>query len=438
MKSVAFKIRVLPICSLLLAACSARQAGEDVVGDVRITIEQAESGPWRVAYEFAQPQPEVDFGVDLGGYRAANWRIEGREASLIHRDHHDFIAPIGDRRRFKTVEILVEPATIDTYKNYDPFTPMGDGGVLFYTGHFMPFTKSGDRMQARLTIVAAAGAQVSAFGESGARIENWESPYQHPAFIYVGTTTPLESDALLTITDQTAPAWISDEVSTFAPAIGAALQSLLQRALPTKPNIFVAMGDLSEAGRLNYSGDALPGQYQMTLTGGAWRESSAQALAVLRQATAHEAAHLWQAATRPKSASVPDWIHEGGADALAAEAMLKAGYWTAEEAQSAENEARSRCSASLERLSLQRAENDERWDAVYACGHILNVAAAGEAGVSAFWREFVRRTAAEGYDEAAFLALAGELAGEETADEIRKLVRFNEARPDLAISRMLK
>ncbi len=116
------------------------------------------------------------------------------------------------------------------------------------------------------------------------------------------------------------------------------------------------MGDLGEEGRLSYSGDALPGQYQMTLAGGGWKEPSEQALGVLRLATAHEAAHLWQAAARPASDAVPDWIHEGGADALAAEAMVKAGYWTPEQAEENFTRVKADCARLLEMLSLQRAE----------------------------------------------------------------------------------
>ncbi len=423
--------------SLSLAGCSGEDADARIDGDVRVTIEQAANGPWRVTYEFARAEADVDLGPDIGGYRAANWKLDGKGALLLHRDRHDFITPVDGRRRIKAVSVVVDPAPIGLHKDYEPFIPMGDGGVLFYSGHFMPFESGGERMRAKLTVIASKGAYVSAFGETAERIENWESPYKHPAFIYVGPGTISESEALLTITDATAPKWLSDEISVFAPAIGKSLQGLLQRALPTKPNIFVAMGDLSEEGRLNYSGDALPGQYQMTLAGGAWKQASPQALSVLRRTTAHEAAHLWQAAARPKSDAVPDWIHEGGADALAAEAMLAAGYWTDDDATANLDEARLKCSASLEQLSLQRAEADENWDAVYACGQVLNVAAAGDAGVAAFWRVFVRRTAVDGYDEEAFLALALEMAGEDRVKAIRSLIRINDARPDLAISRML-
>lgn len=422
---------------MLIAGCSRADPAPAIDGDAHVVIEQRHDGPWRVTIDLKTPRATLDLGPSIEGYRERCWRIEGEGVRLVARAGRDFVEADPGRRKFRTVSFLVEPAPTELRKDYEPFVSMGDGAVLVYTGHFMPFRDDAARMDVKMTVIAEKGAEVSAFGESAPRFENWESPYRHPAFIYLGPATHAVGGASMSIADRTAPQWIREEVAAFAPAIAASFTEILQRALPSPPNIFVAMGDLSEDGRLSFSGDALPGQYQMTLAGGAWKESSPQALGVLRLATAHEAAHLWQAAARPKSDAVPDWIHEGGAEALAAEAMLAGGFWSNEEAEADFADARGECAASLERLSLQRAEAEARWDAVYACGRVLNAAAAGPKGVALFWREFVRRAAADGYDEAMFLALAEERAGKETAEAIRSLIRTNDARPDLAISRML-
>ncbi len=427
-----------PIFLLSAAACSVEENASRIDGDVLITIEQVADRPWRVDYEFAKRLAELDLGEDLAGFRAENWKVENQSALLVRRDGHDFLTPPAGKKSFDGVSLLVSPRSVDLRKDYEPFIAMGDGGVLFYTGHFIPLNKAGERMNARLTVIAADGRKASSFDVAGERLENWQSPYRHPAFVYVGKSAPIISEAMVTIADGAAPRWIKDEVAAFAPAIAAALRDMLQRSLLTKPNIFVAIGDLSEEGRLSYSGDALPGQYQMTLAGGAWKASSPEALSVLRRTTAHEAAHLWQAAARPKSDAVSDWIHEGGADALAAAAMRAGGYWTSAEVEADFARARSDCAGALKQASLQKVEAEERWDAVYACGRVLNVAAAGPEGVASFWREFIQRAAKDGYDEAAFLALAEERAGPETAAAMRDLIRINDSRPELTIERMLK
>ncbi|NWG92486.1 MAG: hypothetical protein HXY21_08265 [Parvularculaceae bacterium] len=427
------------IAVLALAACGkAGGPAAPIAGDVLVTIEQRNDDRWRVAYELAAPRAELDLGPDIDGYRGRHWAIASEGAALIRRDGRDVVVPAGGRRRIRSARFLVEPAASDRRKDYEPFIPMGDGGFIVYTGHFIPYKDASTRLDARLTIIADEGASVSAFDETKKRFENWKSPYGHPGFVYVGAAAPIETDALLTIADATAPAWVKAEVASFAPTIAGALQGLFARALPAKPNIFVAMGDQGGEGRLSYSGDALPGQYQMTLAGGAWAERTDEALGVLRLSTAHEAAHLWLAAARPRTDAVPDWIHEGGADALAAEALAAAGYWSAAEKAARFETAKAECARGLQQLSLARAESENRWEAVYACGHVISVAAAGEAGVAAFWREFVRRSGRDGYDEAMFLALAEERAGALTVNRIRDLVRINAARPDLSIARMLE
>jgi hypothetical protein len=421
----------------LIAGCgSGRSPASGHSGELRISIEQRLSGPWVVTYETGDPTSSLDLGRDIDGYRSRNWKILDENARLSSEDGADRIVSANGHYLPARVTVEVTPSAADYRKDYEPFISMGDGGVLLYTGHFIPLSEDEERLPAKLTIIPAVGGVVSAFGTASERFEDWESPYEHPAFIYVGKAGPENSGAMSAIIDATAPKWIAEEVADFAPTIAASLQALLERSLPATPNIFVAIGDLSEEGRLSYSGDALPGQYQMTLAGGVWREKSDQALAVLRRNTAHEAAHLWQAAARPKSDAVGSWIHEGGANALAAAALASAGYWSDEERQADFAAARAECEKSLSQLSLQKAEAEKRWDAVYACGQVINVAAAGEAGVAAFWREFVRRSARSGFDETDFIALAEEQAGPKVAQAIRDLVRINDARPDLVIDRM--
>lgn len=408
-----------------------------VVGEVRVTIEAPDEGPWRVRYELKTPRAELDLGEDVEGFRARRWTMETKGAQLVRRGQRDVVTPANGDRTLRALSFLVEPARSDLRKDYEPFMPMGDGGVLFYTGHFIPFADATRRLDARLTIIAGEGRAVSAFDRTAPRFDDWESPLKHPAFVYIGRATPVRAEAMTTITDSAAPDWIRDEVADFAPAIAAALQDILARALPMTPNIFVAVGDLSPPGKLSYSGDALPGQYQMTLAGGGWKEKSDQALNILRLSTAHETAHLWQAATRPISDAAPSWIHEGGADALAAEAMVAAGYWTKADVAANFEKAKEVCVRRLEGLSLTRAETEGRWDAVYACGHVLTVAAAGEAGVGAFWRAFVAKTAQDGYDEASFMALAAENAGPDALKAMGDLIRINEAHPEATIARAL-
>lgn len=394
---------------------------------MRIRLEQADPLRWVVAYEFSPAVDAVDLGPSLDGYRARHWRIRGDGARLAVRDGRDVILPVGSGK-IAALSAAVDAAESHPAKDYRPFTPIA-GGVVVYTGHFLPFV-GGARADAALTIAPADGAQASAFGETRAQFSNWRSPHRHPAFVYVGTSAPIDSGGIRLLADDGTPAWIGEELMRIAPRIAAALDGI------GDAEIFLAIGDLSAEGRYGYDGDALPGQIVLRLSGAGWRAASPDARDVFRRATAHEMAHLRQAA-RPENDAVPSWIHEGLAEALASLAMRRAGFWTPAEQQRRFEDARSTCAQSLQRLSLARAEAEARWDAVYACGHVIAVAAAGGAGVESFFRAFEQRAAAGGYDAALFLALAEERAGAETAAAIRDLIAIHNARPDRAIERML-
>lgn len=424
-------IAALIAIALALAGCG-RTGAPAAPDEARVTIEAGTQ--WRLRMDLSTPVSALDLGPNLEGYRAEYWSAENAFV-LSQEDGRDMLRR-RDGRTFRQAVLSIVPAPIDLRKEYEPVIPMGDGGVLIYTGHFIPFADNDQRMDAVLTIKPGPGAKVSAFGETASEFVDWRSPFRHPAFVYIGSRAP-SAGPVVAIVDATAPEWIASEVGELAPRLGAAFEKLLDRRLPVKPDIFVAIGDLSEPGRLSFSGDALPGQYQMTLAGGAFREPMEEARAVIRRQTAHEAAHLWQTAARPRSDAVPAWIHEGAADALAAEALRESGYWTDTDVAADLAVARATCIRALGGRSLSAAEAAQDWDAVYHCGRILNIAAAGPQGAAAFWREFVRRTAATGYDLDDFIALARESGGEGAAAAILDIVRISDARSAAAVDRAL-
>jgi hypothetical protein len=419
--------------SLFLAAACAGEPPRDLPGDARVTLEAG--AVWRATFETKAKTKALDLGPSLEDYRPRHWTPE-KGFEIAQANGRDLLRR-ANAEQFDRAVVDVVPAPANLPKDYEPFILMGDGGAIVYTGAFIPYTNE-ERMETTLTVKAGEGAKVAAFGEAGPEFVDWVSPFRNPAFLYVGPNVAAATPGpVRIIVDATAPDWIKGEVADMAPRLGAAFETLFARALPVTPDIFVAIGNLSEPGRLSYSGDALPGQYQMTLEGGFFAEDSAQARGVIRRQTAHEAAHLWQTATRPRSDAVPAWIHEGAAEALAAEAMVEAGYWSAADAAEELEAARGACIASLAGRSLLAAEAAADWNSVYQCGRILNEAAAGEAGVAAFWRDFIARTATTGYDQQAFIALARERAGPATEKAMLDLLRINNAQTEAVIDRIL-
>ena len=366
----------------------------------------------------------------IGAVKGSDVKI----ASLEGRDY--FIAGDGDSK-FSSAEFEVTPGALGVAKEYQAFTPMGDDAWLIYTGHFIPWV-DGQRMEASFKFRPADGQRVSAFGNSAQELNAWKSPFDHPAFVYFGASAPADANTYAAVVDQRAPIWIKTELASFTPKLLEALEAAFARQLSVQPNIFLSYPGGGTPGQLKYSGDALPGQSQMTLIGEGWTYETAIGRRLLRYATAHEAVHLWQANARPATVDAPDWIHEGAADAIAREILVSMALWDEKKAAAALTKAKHECAAAIRGASVDAAIRGGVFRASYACGHVLNVAAAGEAGVIAFWREFEAAAAENGYDKTLFLKTAADVSGQEQARRIERFLVTKNAHPDQAIDALLE
>lgn len=424
------------LLSCLAAAC-APDAGS-VAQSVDIALAHDQEDSWRLEYALAQPVGRLDLGPSLNGFRSKDWRLETPDLNMISENGRDFVIADGGAMSFRAAAFEIHPHSNGFAKQYEPIAPFADGGAVIYTGHFWPWRDEGERLPAKFDFIPRDGERFFGFGEETARVSGWSSPFDHPAFVYIGPQPPVALGAASAIIDPAAPEWIAAALKAQTPRLLAELSRAFGRDLASPPEIFLMVDEADAPGRLRYSGDALPGQVMIVLSGGAWAEAMPEARLVLLTATAHEAAHLWQMAARPRDESVPAWIHEGGADAIAAETL--AGLGLAAEGGLAA--ARDDCRATLAGRSLAAAEAAGDWPASYACGRVLaEIAARAAAGgdVAAFWREFIDRAgAAGGYDEALFYSLIEEGAGRDLAASVRRFPRTAFAAPDKELVRLLE
>ncbi|MHA7872979.1 MAG: hypothetical protein ACX939_11570, partial [Hyphococcus sp.] len=319
--------------------------------------------------------------------------------------------------------------------------PHGAEGALVYTGHFWPLRKNGGRRPVRFYFHALDDNRVSVFGERSKSLTEWQSPYNHPAFVYFGPVEPLETSTMIAVVDPRTPDWAVAELQDLLPKALSSLEEEFGFGLSTKLNIFLSTNVNGEKGRLKYGGDALPGQIQVTLTGASWEKKTAQTLDILRSATVHELTHLWQVGARPRTSAVAPWIHEGAADAMAADIMMSLGYWPPQLAAARLRRSRETCERGLEFGSLAGAHARKDYRTAYACGHVIASAVAKAEGRStaSFWREFVETAARNnGYTEETFF----ELVRERTSDAgfaraLRHFERTPLAEPDKEIDQLL-
>ena len=436
---------ILPFVLLaMIVLCNATAARANVVApdDAHIEIAQLRNGNWRVAYNLSRSVKYLDLGPTLSGFRQADWSVEGDSVKLVVRDGRDFLVSSKEGKRFDTVAVRIKSRKHGLAKHYEPIQTLGPSGAVVYTGHFWPWGMRGGRIKASFFFNPAPGANVSVFGEKGRRLNQWKSIFNHPAFVYFGPVNPAERAGADFIVDPQAPEWISEEFDRFAPEAFDYLENVFRSKLSTKPNIFLAFEPGGPYGLLRFSGDALPGQFQLSLYGGGWETRSPLGVELIQRAIAHESVHLWQTAIHPLDGEVPGWIHEGAADAIASELMTSLGMWTDFEAEDAFYKAQRECAVLLKDGSLATAERRGSIRAIYACGHVLVRAASqahnGAGSASAFWRAFARRAAKRGgYDAEMFFELVEDSGGSALASAMRRFERTPFARPDREIRALM-
>lgn len=418
----------LLLCLIAAVACGRKESGSP---EARIAFAEQADGSLTVTFNLAQSVRRLDLGPSVNGFRRAHWRVATADLSIMSEGGRDYL--IGSGARFQTAKIAIDPYRNGFSKNYEPLTGLSSGFII-YTGHFQPWRHENARLSAAYDVFPLDGHRAAALGAAGAPLKNWRSPFRHPAFIYVGPVAPARLGPLNAVIDPAAPAWIKETLQAEAPPLMAALSQAFGRDLAAS-DMFVAMQE-GRPGQLSYYGDALPGQFQMTLSGGGWKEPSEKARHLLLVATAHEAAHLWQMAARPGKAGASDWIHEGGAEAIAVETLTPPS-----ERDAALDHARFACREALLGRSLAQAEAAGDWQASYACGHVLAAIAAqatGQRDVAGFWRELIEKAQKEGgYDDELFIEMIEEVSGRELADAVRLFPRTAFAAPDKELARLL-
>ena len=328
--------------SAVAASGGAASRGEVQVALTKIAVD---AGPqiWRLEYQLPRPMASLDLGPHLAGMRQRHWRPRQAGIEIIELDGRDVAQSINLTQSFERLTFDVASAQIVLPRTYEAFTKIGADGDLIFTGHFHPWWPGGRRMPARFTITPGYGGRVTAFGATGARFENWTSPFDNPAFVLVGPPPSDVSSDLVSAVDPDAPQWLREEALAFSREVIAAYAAGFGGGLATTPNFFLTYNPDGASGQAAFHGDALPGQFRMALEGRAWETRSGFALDILHRGVAHEAGHLWQTEARPLHDNVPNWIHEGGANALAAAVLRRIGLWTAEDVYRDLQRARDEC-----------------------------------------------------------------------------------------------
>lgn len=390
---------------------------------------------WEVRYTLPAPARALRFvRVDGKGHRAESWTPVDPALAIAIEDGEEVVRRT-DGAAFDHAAFRMLPRYVELEKDYAPFAPFGDGGLLIHTGRFHACAErcaGGERFRVALQPPAGAHAIVAGQVVPVARFEDGDDGTN----VYVGKAVPVETPDVVAVID-----------AAFPEATRARLQSLLPRlmafygerfgALERRPMLFASRDESHAGGGYGFQGGTLPGQVFMHLYGRNPAFSTPAFADRLDWFFAHEAAHMYQ--RYPALADTGDsWIHEGGADAMAAIALQALGVADAAAVDAKLQGAVDACAAGIAEHPLVRAHEEGSFDTFYACGFVMQMAvdsaarraSGGACALDCVWRDFQARVAAGApWSTDTFVAAVSERAGNGAAEFVRAAASTVPARP---------
>ncbi len=232
---------------------------------------------------------------------------------------------------------------------------------------------------------------------------NRQQPGGERGYAYFGPAQAVQAGAVKVLVDPKTPDWARETVLDTGARLAQYYEKAYQRPLKEELFITVSIGGDDKPG-LSLNGGAVLGQLAYHFSGTQLAGDHPKKRELLVRLVAHEMAHVWQLNTARGGAGEKDpWIHEGGADAMALDALLQTGAASAESVSAY----RAAQTAACEKLG----HSVESYNGIYACGLVrfdqLGV------GIVPLWRGLMEATEAKGevYSEQMVTDVAGRLRG---------------------------
>lgn len=423
---------IVSVLTTLLFAVAAHAREPDII------LTEVSAARWRVEYRLDAPTESLHFLRSSQNFRTAHWKPE--DAAWAMRTSGDRqVLRRRDGRPFRSVRFDVDVGALGITANYEPFLRYSDGGVIAYTGYYFACADA--------PCAASAAFRITVEPQRRRRATRGTSQAASPLHfvdsgdgsnVYVGASDVAERARYKAIIDSALPSAFGSELNTALPRI---MDYYAKRLgpLPRKPLFLISMSPGRSENGYETRGSALPDQVSIHLAGRNWgdRRRGVEP-GFLPWYLAHEAAHLHQRIEdRPNAVDFmgEGWIHEGGAEALAALAVAAVRpdlrhYVDARIAEAAED-----CDEGLRSLGAPLNASIDRGaaDNYYVCGLVMQIAidrdvraaSAGARDLFDVWSTFLHATRrGDSWSEATFLRAARiQGAGDDTLALVSTLAR---------------
>lgn len=415
---------------------------------VEVTLTPIDDDIWHITFETSRSTAELRLVRTPDDSRLRRWEFPDDEFLLVHNNGDDRI-----RRRdggsFSRVAVVVPATYIPLPKEYAPFSPFEDGGLLVFTGRYhacygdCPDDSPSAGGPWKMNLALPPGSRAIVNGVIHERTTTWMDVGDGTK-IYVGPAEPLETHDFISIVDETLPEHIGERLSTLLPAL---MDFYARRLVPParKPMLFASY-DPGYGSGYGQQGGTLPDQVFMHFYGPGWAdnqtgnqlESATTSAGMTAFFFAHEAAHLFQARDRTRPRDKIAWVHEGGAEAFALLALTKLQSVSHDYAEYRKSDAFDKCVSGLNLHPLNEAAAAGNYQDYYACGLLMNLAvdssvrqsSNGQRDLFDFWRSFLATVEVQSdWTQEKFLSALRNEGAERTSMFLRSLADDQQSNP---------
>lgn len=417
--------------------------------EVDITIAKSNSNDWTVTYKVERPIKRLDFIRNPDQSRLERWQPLSSKFEVYFQNSKEYIAK-KDRTEFKAVELSLTPTYKHLSKDYAPFSPFSDGGLLFHSGRFFACVDTCDHEinSWNITLEIPDGEHGIVNGHIFKSSTSWIDT-DDGMNIYVGKQKPIESEAFIAIIDVGLPTKIKTSLDEDIPKMMKYFEKKLGK-LPykNKPSLFASYANVKGN---SSQGGTLPNQIFMH-----WNkdnlDTSIQNDKFLNDTLwffGHEVAHLYQ---RGKAGLLGDnpnqsWIHEGHADLLAANVLENLYPQSKSYIDSRFKKAKGHCAAGIKEFALVEAANIGKFGYYYTCGFVIHQAIYNksanqnqtEHSAYTIWNRFrsaIENGAEPGQDT--FLTVSDQVTGIEVSKEVLHFIAAKHADAEKVVADLLE
>lgn len=412
---------------------------------VDISIVKSKDGKWTLTYQTQKPASRLSFIRNPDDSRIERWKPTTSDFEIVSIENQEYLIK-KDGSSFTEVSLHLTPTYKHLSKDYAPFSPYSDGGVLIYTGRlFACINKCLDEVNLwHFSMQVPEGEHMIVAGKVLKGEASWIDS-NDGMNIYVGSQQPIDTQNVIAVIDSGLPEKIKLSLDSDIPKLMNYFEQRLGELEGVKPTLFASYANIDGH---SSQGGTLPNQIFMHWDVNNLNEkvTDNKFLNNTIWFFAHEVAHLYQRSSKGDiyGERHESWLHEGHADWLAALALLELYPETSEYVANKINRFRTHCSKGLSHFPLVEAADKGRFDLYYTCGLLIHQAIdlalqeKGKKDIYSLWGDF-RKQAEKGDEKGSeiFLSHAKKWTSEELVNRIKEVIESKLSSPEKTLNHLV-